>query len=486
MDLSTMLNDEPMGESGPVSIERTVNFDDPAVRDRAAILQLSTALQFIVTADSKRNTNRRSYSTVAPFHDNRPTLAAPARAPIESAPMPPPTCPKLGPETARAPPDVWSPRISLERVIQEQPLLLDRQFSGSNGTSHFQLVPCEIIFRGDEPRVFLEESYQIEGAYPRGFFVAMAKRELQHNFVFRHPDHPYFEDLYGLRRSAYFTMRTETGEQWELHLKASRDKMFLFGYLCKHDALTQIVKDSVNVLLSQRRLPLVLDLDDTLVRAVGDEGSKRQVPEKDLPHCGNRVAVLRDGRRVVMTERVHEFLEWAQNYYDISVCSLGDQNYVDNVVNALDPQRTRIRGVIYSARSEHDYIKRSPDPSRPPKDLTTLYSFCALRDKSIGSEYTLPLIVDDETRMWPQDQHDNIVVVTQQSGALAWNVSLFPVVQEVLAHVHQEFFRQFDNWVHRQSNMSNRSLVPPPPPSAVNIYKAYLRSLLRDKIAQSS
>lgn len=38
---------------------------------------------------------------------------------------------------------------------------------------------------------------------------------------------------------------------------------------------------------------------------------------------GNRVAVLRDGRRVVMTERVHEFLEWAQNYYDISVCSLG-------------------------------------------------------------------------------------------------------------------------------------------------------------------
>lgn len=127
-------------------------------------------------------------------------IIAPARAPIESAPMPPPTCPKLGPETARAPPDVWSPRISLERVIQEQPLLLDRQFSGSNGTSHFQLVPCEIIFRGDEPRVFLEESYQIEGAYPRGFFVAMAKRELQHNFVFRHPDHPYFEDLYGLRR----------------------------------------------------------------------------------------------------------------------------------------------------------------------------------------------------------------------------------------------------------------------------------------------
>lgn len=95
------------------------------------------------------------------------------------------------------------------------------------------------------------------------------------------------------------------------------------------------------MLLVQRRLPLVLDLDDTLVRAVGEDDKHRQVPEKDLPHCeykvdkthigitnmryigGNRVVTLRDGRRVVMTERVHEFLEWAQNYYDISVCSLG-------------------------------------------------------------------------------------------------------------------------------------------------------------------
>lgn len=38
---------------------------------------------------------------------------------------------------------------------------------------------------------------------------------------------------------------------------------------------------------------------------------------------GNRVVALSDGRRVVLTERVHEFLDWAQNFYEISVCSLG-------------------------------------------------------------------------------------------------------------------------------------------------------------------
>jgi hypothetical protein len=37
----------------------------------------------------------------------------------------------------------------------------------------------------------------------------------------------------------------------------------------------------------------------------------------------DRVRTLRDGRRVVLTDHVYEFLDWAKNYYDISVCSLG-------------------------------------------------------------------------------------------------------------------------------------------------------------------
>lgn len=96
----------------------------------------------------------------------------------------------------------------------------------------------------------------------------------------------------------------------------------LFGYLIKHTDMIRIVKESMTEILNLRKLPLVLDLDDTLVRLVG-EGNERYVKEADIPKCNNRVAVLKDGRRVVLTERVHEFLEWAQNLFDISVCSLG-------------------------------------------------------------------------------------------------------------------------------------------------------------------
>lgn len=176
------------------------------------------------------------------------------------------------------------------------------------------------------------------------------------------------------------------------------------------------------------------------------------------------------------------FLLWTVSL--LWLISISDQNYVDNVVNALDPQRNRIRGILYSARSEHDYIKRSPDPSRPPKDLLALYSFCALKDGSLGSAFTLPLILDDETRMWPSEQRDNIIVVRSQQNANVWNVPLFPVIQETLAHVHQEFFRQLDLWHSKQLEAEqNGTVCVREPPSAIGIYKTYLRHLLSDMIA---
>ncbi|KAF1802727.1 hypothetical protein FB192DRAFT_1282243 [Mucor lusitanicus] len=394
--------------------------------------------------------------------------------------------------------------------MQDQPLTLlpvGRRINGPNGqrsnddSLECQLRIIEVLIRGDEPKILLEDTYEIQGAYPRGFFVMMAKRQIQHNFVFAFPDHPWFEDLYGLRKSAYVAMRTEDGELYELHLKPSRDKQyvlpvnvqnkqntdrfcrFLFGYLVKHEAMIHIVKQSMEELLHSRKLPLVLDLDDTLVRIVG-EGNERHVPEADIPKCKDRVAVLKDGRRVVLTEGVHEFLEWAQQFFDISVCSLGDQTYVENVVKVLDPQGVCIRGINYSARSEHDYIKRSPDPGRPPKDLLALYSFCALKDKSLGSSFQLPLILDDETRMWPADQIDNIIEVTHQRDSPVWSVSLFPVVRDTLQYVHQEFFRQYDIWIQKcQEAAKYGGVCTRPPPSAVAIYKTYLRHILRDKIA---
>ncbi|KAG2202543.1 hypothetical protein INT47_012537, partial [Mucor saturninus] len=428
----------------------------------------------------------------SPFRPSGSNIISPRiNAPTRLSPTSATSSMVFGP-TLCSNPNLWNPKLSLKLVMKDQPLNVkppkrakyNNEGDATNNNLEVQLKTHEVFYRGDEPKVLLEDMYEIQGAYPRGFFVIMAKKNIQHNFVFTYPDNYWFEDLYGLRKSAYVGMRTAEGELYELHLKPSRDKMWLFGYLIKHVDMIRIVKDSMNEIIYQRKLPLVLDLDDTLVRLVG-EGNERYVPEIDIPKCKDRVAVLKDGRRVVLTERVHEFLEWAQNLYDISVCSLGDQNYVENVVNVLDPQRTRIRGILYSARSEHDYIKKSPDPGRPPKDLLALYSFCALKDKSIGSSFSLPLILDDETRMWPLEQHDNIIEVKGQANIPVWSVSLFPVVQDTLAYVHQEFFRQLDIWYAKVHEAEQYGVTfTRQPPSATSVYKTYLRHILRDMIAK--
>ncbi|GAA5803019.1 hypothetical protein HPULCUR_008494 [Helicostylum pulchrum] len=127
----------------------------------------------------------------------------------------------------------------------------------------------------------------------------------------------------------------------------------------------------------------------------------------------------------------------------------------------------------------------SPDPGRPPKDLLALYSFCALKDKSLGSSFSLPLILDDETRMWPIEQHDNIIEVKNQANIPVWSVSLFPVVKNALAFVHQEFFRQFDSWYAKNQEAEQYGTICTRlPPSAIAIYKTYLRHILRDMIAE--
>ena len=53
----------------------------------------------------------------------------------------------------------------------------------------------------------------------------------------------------------------------------------IFGYVCRASEMQRIVREPQMTLLNIRRLPLVLDLDDTLVRLVGNAPG-RYVPEE--------------------------------------------------------------------------------------------------------------------------------------------------------------------------------------------------------------
>jgi hypothetical protein len=87
--------------------------------------------------------------------------------------------------------------------------------------------------------------------------------------------------------------------------------------------------------------------------------------------------------------------------------------------------------------------------------------------------------------MWPLEQHDNIIEVKNQANTPVWSVSLFPAVQDCLQYVHSEFFRQYDLWCAKQQEAEvNGTNFTRQPPTAVTIYKTYLRHILRDMIAK--
>lgn len=55
----------------------------------------------------------------------------------------------------------------------------------------------------------------------------------------------------------------------------------LFGYLVPKAKIQQLTNERVKGLLDNRKLPLVLDLDDTLVRSVGAD-KKKYVLSEDI------------------------------------------------------------------------------------------------------------------------------------------------------------------------------------------------------------
>ncbi|KAJ3259569.1 hypothetical protein HK103_002123 [Boothiomyces macroporosus] len=299
------------------------------------------------------------------------------------------------------------------------------------GASPVNLITLEIFPLKPSPISFkLESRYSIEKVLPRSFFGILYQLKVGHTFVFNlaNPDIPntFIQELTGMRQSTFVKI-------------------------------------------------------DTLVRVVGNAPG-RYVPEQDIEHVMHRVRELKDGRKVVLADRVHEFLNWASNLYEISLCSLGDQSYVDMVAQILNQENQIIRGgVAYSARGEYLYLTQNgnlPNARRPPKDLNSLFAFYSNRSDDVP--FVEPLILDDNATMWPMDQQDNIIVIREMVDSKVWNVALFPVVQQVLAFIHENYFKQLDIW--NAADPSIRGL----PPTSLTFYKEYMRKELSGKIAEIS
>ena len=170
--------------------------------------------------------------------------------------------------------------------------------------------------------------------------------------------------------------------------------------------------------MKSRKLPLILDLDDTLIRVVDKTGSNKVFPFSKLDLgkfkilknlVKNRTRELKDGRKVVLASKVLEFLRWAKQFFEISICSLGDLDYVNQVIRVLDPNNSYIKGVVYSARDEYLYLNQNQNQNAKvrvaPKDVRSLLAF-----SEVSQILLEPIIVDDIVNMWIPQQRDSVIV----------------------------------------------------------------------------
>ncbi|KAI9138098.1 hypothetical protein BKA69DRAFT_1021640, partial [Paraphysoderma sedebokerense] len=158
-----------------------------------------------------------------------------------------------------------------------------------------------------------------------------------------------------------------------------------------------------------------------------------------------RMRSLPDGRKVVLTRGVHEFLNWCKDKFEVSICSLGDPTYVNAIKQILDPKGDTIQGIVYSALPPTK-SKITVSLEIPPKNLDALFPFCHVKDPHFqGHGYTLPLILDDRIDTWPVQQQNNVILVQESSSSQPWNVNLHHI-QPILAEIHSTFFSQYDKY----------------------------------------
>ena len=124
-----------------------------------------------------------------------------------------------------------------------------------------------------------------------------------------------------------------------------------------------------------------------------------------------RMRILPDGRKILLARDSIKFLTWAKTFFQLSICSLGEKSYVDQVVEILDPNGALIDGEVYSSREEYTHLQRSQrERLYPAKNMYSVFPFGIDDEAGVKFPDIRPLIIDDTCNVWPADQQDHIIV----------------------------------------------------------------------------
>jgi RNA polymerase II subunit A-like phosphatase len=158
-------------------------------------------------------------------------------------------------------------------------------------------------------------------------------------------------------------------------------------------------------LLKQRKLSLVVDLDQTIIHAcieptVGEWQADKNSPNYEAVKDVRSFQLHDDGQRGVasgcnyyikMRPGLREFLEKVAEMYELHVYTMGTRAYALNIAKIVDPEK-RLFGDRIISRDENGSMVR--------KSLQRLFPV----------DQRMVLIIDDRSDVWPQNRSNLIKV----------------------------------------------------------------------------
>mmetsp|Transcript_18818 Transcript_18818/g.30909 ORF Transcript_18818/g.30909 Transcript_18818/m.30909 type:complete len:480 (+) Transcript_18818:263-1702(+) len=240
-------------------------------------------------------------------------------------------------------------------------------------------------------------------------------------------------------------------EGLEIVLIPSEARQFLYGFVGHRNELVNfartVSRDYLQSLFSVRKLPLVLDLDQTLIDAV---------PELDARGRTAHFFVL--NRNVRVRPFVPQFLIAAHRRYSIVVCTAGSFGYARPAIAALQTYLSeRWPDIDWASILPLDTIVSVTSIYDSgivqAKDLRLVYPFCYE-----PSGFKFPLVVDDVATWWPSSQQDNVIAIPPFTGVSQG--STLPEVGLLLEDVWEGFFSAYADFQNERSKKEQDGSAP--------------------------
>ncbi|KAJ3018620.1 UNVERIFIED_CONTAM: RNA polymerase II [Siphonaria sp. JEL0065] len=242
----------------------------------------------------------------------------------------------------------------------------------------------------------------------------------------------FLEDRHTFHESFLILIRTVAGESFDLHLHVKRissKHAHISGILISRAEYQRAVAAHMNRVITTRKIDLVLDIDDTLLRA------HRKGDSDD----GKTLTALENGTFVVLADDVWKFLEFAERHFTIHLYSCGDEGYVKRVANLFNQKKRYICGKLMSG------YRDAKVQSRAPKSLARLFPHETESMRPEGLIVIRALIVDDVPEVWEFQDRMSVIQPRVQQLDQVFQGGLLRVLG-ILQPTIKEFWRQWDQW----------------------------------------